>query len=316
MNANGSPPYSDYCKPKLAELLRALGIDRTFVRALGNYLYTQDGTPVLDLIGGFGAVLAGHNHPELKQALIDAVQRNMPMNAQVSMRSEAATLAQRLNELVPGKTGYYVNFSNSGTESVEAALKHAYKVHLDAVRRAYERFTRILNDLYYRIEREELDVELPEGKATLSKFRDDLDEYNLAQYERAQDHPIVVALKGAFHGKTASSLKVTFNKSFREAFEGLSSIHPIFIDVEHPEHLADAVTHQYVQFYYPILENGRVVLRSARMTQVIAFIMEVILGEGGIRIVPDHVLDTLARLHGELKVPYIIDEIQTGSGTE
>ncbi len=306
--------YNDYCKPKLAELLTALRLDQEYISAEGNYLYPQDGPPVLDLIGGFGAVLAGHNHPELKQTLIDAVSRNIPMNAQVSMRAEAASLAQRLNELVPGKTGYYVNFTNSGTESVEAALKHAYKVHLDAVRRAYEKYTRILNDLYHRIEREGLDVELPEGKATLTKFRDDLDEYNLAQFERVQDHPAVAAFKGAFHGKTASSLKVTFNKSFREAFEGLSSIQPVFIDLNQPERLEDAVKNHYVQFYYPILENGRVVLRSARMTQVIAFIMEVILGEGGILIVPDAVLETLAGLHDQLKVPYIIDEIQTGSG--
>jgi acetylornithine/succinyldiaminopimelate/putrescine aminotransferase/predicted amino acid dehydrogenase len=306
--------YKDYCKPKLAELLTALRLDQVYNRAEGSYLYPQNGPPVLDLIGGFGTVLAGHNHPELKKALIDAVSRNIPMNAQVSTRAEAATLAQRLNELIPGKTGYYVNFTNSGTESVEAALKHAYKVHLDTVRRAYEKYTRILNDLYYRIEREGLEVELPEGKATLTKFRDDLDEYNLAQFERVQDFPAVAAIKGAFHGKTASSLKVTFNKSFRESFEGLSSIQPVFIDLNQPERLEDAVKNHYVQFYYPILENGRVVLRSARMTQVIAFIMEVILGEGGILIVSDAVLDTLAGLHDKLKVPFIIDEIQTGSG--
>ncbi|OAD18671.1 glutamate-1-semialdehyde-2,1-aminomutase, partial [Candidatus Thiomargarita nelsonii] len=94
--------YNAYCKPKLAELLLALKLDKNFKRAEGNYLYTEDGTQVLDLIGGFGAAMIGHNHPELKQVFIEALNNNLPMNAQVSVRAEAACLAERLNELVPG----------------------------------------------------------------------------------------------------------------------------------------------------------------------------------------------------------------------
>jgi len=306
--------YNAYCKPKLAELLLALKLDKNFKRAEGNYLYTEDGTQVLDLIGGFGAAMIGHNHPELKQVFIEALNNNLPMNAQVSVRAEAACLAERLNELVPGETGYYVNLSNSGTESMEVAIKHAYKVHFDKVRRKYEMFTRILNDLYYRIEREQLAVELPGGKTELSKFRDDLDEYNLTQFENFQNHPVLIALKGSFHGKTVSSLKVTFNKSYREAFEGLSSIQPVFIDMEQPEHLSEAVHEHHSLFYYPILEDKRVVLRPVRLTRAIAFVLEIIQGEGGIRVVQNKTLETLASLHTELKLPYIIDEIQTGCG--
>ena len=36
---------------------------------------------------------------------------------------------------MPGNARYVAHLSNSGTEAIEAALKHAYKVHLDLVRR-------------------------------------------------------------------------------------------------------------------------------------------------------------------------------------
>ena len=54
----------------------------------------------------------------------------------------------------PADSGdYCVNFSNSGTESIEAAIKHAYKVRFEKVLREYERLSRLLNDFYYKVER-------------------------------------------------------------------------------------------------------------------------------------------------------------------
>ena len=50
------------------------------------------------------------------------------------------------------------------------------------------------------------------------------------------------------------------------------------------------------------------------MTCVVALIMEVVLGEGGVKPLPDNTMQCLANLHDELNIPYIIDEIQTGCG--
>ena len=120
-------------------------------------------------------------------------------------------LAERLNQFIPSGGKYFVNYSNSGAESVEAALKHAYKVHYDRMLREYERLTRLLNDFYYQYEHDCNHLELPGGK-DLIDFRDDLDEYNLAQFEAFQNRPVMLSFKGAYHGKTSASLKVTFNK--------------------------------------------------------------------------------------------------------
>ncbi|MGD8843417.1 MAG: aminotransferase class III-fold pyridoxal phosphate-dependent enzyme [Gammaproteobacteria bacterium] len=306
--------YKQFCKPKLAELLSALRLDNAFTEAHGSYLYTDDGREVLDLIGGFGAAIVGHNHPEVVAEAVAALQGGVPVHAQGSVRSASARLAERLSALAGTGKDYVVNFSNSGAEAVEAAIKHAYKKHFDKVLQEYERITRLLNDFYYRVEREQLELEFPGKNDDLIDFRDDLDEYNLAQFESFQNNPEILAFKGSFHGKTSSALKVTFNKSYREPFEGLSALRPNFIDFEDVARIPEIVNDRVCTFYYPVVEGRKVVLRAVSMTRVIAFALEVVLGEGGIRPVPDTTLEQLAVLAERRVVPLIVDEIQTGCG--
>ena len=178
--------YRDYCKPKLTELLSALKLDTHVVSAEGNYISGDDGRNILDLVSGFGAALLGHNHPDVVATAVQSLQNSMPVNVQGTIRGASAKLANRLNELLPQDSEeYYVNFSNSGAESVEAAIKHAYKVRFEKILREYERLNRLLNDFYYRVERMTEMPELP-GNKDLIDFRDDLDEYNLAQFENFQ----------------------------------------------------------------------------------------------------------------------------------
>src|SRR5258706_4599661 len=80
-------PFAEFCRPKLAELLESLKLAATYERAAGNYLYRRTGrpgadlVPVLDLVGGFGAALIGHNNPELASALVSAIQPGEPVMA-------------------------------------------------------------------------------------------------------------------------------------------------------------------------------------------------------------------------------------------
>nr|WKN34985.1 aminotransferase class III-fold pyridoxal phosphate-dependent enzyme [Tunicatimonas sp. TK19036] len=310
--------YHQYCKPKLAEMLNSLKLDYSYTKAKGDYVYftNEQGNevPVLDFVSGFGSNFLGHNHPALKNALKKHLDDDAPMFTQSALRPAAHRLAKRLNELIPAKSNYYCHLTNSGTETVEAALKHAYKVHLEMVQREYERLTRQLHDTYHQIEDNQLPVTLPAGVKDLTKYRDDLDEYNLAQYESYQKNPVICALKGSYHGKTSSALKVTFNKTFREGFEGLSSLKTVFIDFDRPERLAEAVKEHQIEFIVPVLEGDTLVLQRHNLTKVFAMIMEVVLGEGGVKPVPDKTLEGLAQIHEEIQVPFIVDEIQTGSG--
>lgn len=314
----GSTAYAACCRPKLSDLLQSLGLDAAYTKASGAYLYRSGddgaGTRVLDLVGGFGAGLLGHNNSELKELLKERLDADTPFLAQCSERREAGRLAEKINGVLPTETRYLCHFSNSGSEAVEAALKHAYKVQFDKLRRQLDYVSREVETFFQKTEREAPDIPVPGQEGDLGKFRDDLDEHNLAQFERFQKNPVVLALKGSFHGKTTTALKVTFNKTYREGFEGLSAIRPEFIDFADVGRIEEIRRDHQVEFLVPRVEDGRILVERVSSTTVIALCLEVIQGEGGIRPVPDEVLRVLAEQHDRLGIPYLIDEIQTGCG--
>ncbi|BDH44509.1 putrescine aminotransferase [Salmonella enterica subsp. enterica serovar Choleraesuis] len=91
-------------------------------RDLNTLLDTQ-GKPYLDCLGGFGIFNVGHRNPKV----VSAVQQQLakqPLHSQELLDPLRAMLARTLATLTPGNLKYCF-FSNSGTESVEAALKLA-----------------------------------------------------------------------------------------------------------------------------------------------------------------------------------------------
>jgi len=116
--------YGHYCRPEMARMLQSLSLDAVYERAEGDYMWQRRGehlVKVLDLVGGFGVNLLGHYHPELVAEDIRLVQERVPLMAQGSCRRGATQLAKALCE----RTGDYITiFTNTGTETVEAALKH------------------------------------------------------------------------------------------------------------------------------------------------------------------------------------------------
>ncbi|OED35915.1 hypothetical protein AB833_29110 [Chromatiales bacterium (ex Bugula neritina AB1)] len=123
--------YQSYLKPRVATLLRSVGLDKEYVRAQGDYLLyrTDEGVEhrVLDLVGGFGSTILGHNHPELVDLLSRALMDRTPVMAQGSIRTQAGYLAKTLCNLMEERTGteWIVTLTNSGAEAIEAAVKHA-----------------------------------------------------------------------------------------------------------------------------------------------------------------------------------------------
>jgi len=118
--------YGHYCRPGLVRMLQALSLDAVYERAEGDRLWQRKGdslVEVLDLVGGFGANLFGHYHPELVAEDRRLQERHVPILAQGSCRSGATLLAKALCEILGD---YICIFTNSGAETVEAALKHAY----------------------------------------------------------------------------------------------------------------------------------------------------------------------------------------------
>ncbi len=114
-------------QPLLGDLLRTLGLDVDYEHGLGNNLYYRDASgrevEVLDLIGGFGSLLFGHSHPALVAQAQDLLARGVPHHAQGSLQETSRRLARELSRRCGGN--FTVVFSNTGSEAVEAALKHA-----------------------------------------------------------------------------------------------------------------------------------------------------------------------------------------------
>ena len=304
--------YARYCRPKLGDLLSSLKLDKTYDRAKDQYLYEGD-TAYVDFVAGFGSIVLGHNDSDMSKALRDFLEGERPVHAQGSIRGQSAQLAQLLSELTPGSQEYISHFANTGAEGVEAAIKHSYKVMLDAVNDLYEEVSKQLNNFFHENNLNEDNIVIPNGKSLID-FRDSLDEYNLAEFEKAQNQPVYLALKGSYHGKLTSALKVTSNKSYREAFEGLSGIKPYFLDRQGLENFDVLLDDLAVTFLSPVLIGNRIEFKEKRILRVAGFLCELVQGEGGIHVIPEATLAKIKALHAEHRIPLIIDEVQTGCG--
>lgn len=97
---------------------------KNFVRGEGCYVWDDEGTRYLDFVAGFGSLNLGHNHPSIHQAIQTVMGEQAPGFIQAAINPLAATFAEKLVTLAPAGLDT-VFFTNSGTESVEAALKAA-----------------------------------------------------------------------------------------------------------------------------------------------------------------------------------------------
>jgi 4-aminobutyrate aminotransferase len=87
------------------------------------YLYGLDGEKYLDFGSGIGVMNTGHGHPKVIEAAKFQIENLVHACAHVSWYPTYVELAERLAKLIPDLGMSY--FSNSGTESVEAAIKLA-----------------------------------------------------------------------------------------------------------------------------------------------------------------------------------------------
>ncbi len=92
-------------------------------RAEGCVVWDVDGNRYLDFTSGIGVVNVGYSHPAVVKAVQDQAARLFHFAGTDFYYSVQADLAQRLCEVVPGKHAKKVFYTNSGAESVEAAIK-------------------------------------------------------------------------------------------------------------------------------------------------------------------------------------------------
>jgi glutamate-1-semialdehyde 2,1-aminomutase len=89
-------------------------------RADGAYLWDVEGTRYIDYVGSWGPMVAGHNHPLVREAVARAIQDGLsfgtPCAAEVTMAETIATLVPSIE---------VVRMVNSGTEATMSAIRLA-----------------------------------------------------------------------------------------------------------------------------------------------------------------------------------------------
>lgn len=87
----------------------------------GSCFTDVNGKKYIDCLGGFGIYNVGHRNPKVVKAVSDQLKRQA-LHSQDLLDPLRAMLAKILADITPGDLKYAF-FTNSGTESVEAALK-------------------------------------------------------------------------------------------------------------------------------------------------------------------------------------------------
>jgi ornithine--oxo-acid transaminase len=112
----------------LVKVQRTIGFDIVYARAEGAYLYDMDGKDYLDFLSGFGVYNIGRNHPVAKKAIRDILDLDLPNMVQLDSALMSGLLAERLVQRLAQQGAPHLDavfLCNSGTESVEGALKFA-----------------------------------------------------------------------------------------------------------------------------------------------------------------------------------------------
>lgn len=200
-------------------------------RGEGSYVWDVEGRRYLDLVSGIAVNALGHGHPELVAAVSKQAGELVHVSNFFTTPAQVRA-AERILEVAQASAGSAVFFTNSGTESIEAAIK----------------------------------------------------------LSRRTGRSRIVALEGAFHGRSTGALALTHKAAYREPFE------PLIPDVVHiPAGDLDA-------------------LREHVDEQTAMLVLEPVQGEAGVHPLSAEYLQAARARTTEVGALLVVDEIQTGIG--
>lgn len=312
----------------LAEILNQAGLDAEYVSAAGDVLRMRgpegESVPVLDFAGGYGALLLGHNHPEIVEFLRGLLAEEVPVLAQFSRQSAAEECAARLDSILRRETGtdthYHSVFANTGAEAIEAAAKHA---EFDRVRATGERIVEVSDNVdrvgalvtegAARVPEHvwsALGTGVPETTATGEALVERVRERNAA-LDRTP--PRFLAMKGGFHGKLMGSVGFTHNPGYRLPFGELAP-RTDFVSFEDPAELELLLSPSGPTLTDLRVSDGEVALVDVPVRRFTALLVEPVQGEGGINLLSERTARRIQELCRSADCPVIVDEIQSGMG--
>ena len=117
--------FRDNINPGFLEYRKSVSTDYTAVEWKDSGACFTDiyGKEFIDCLGGYGIYNVGHRHPKVMKAVTDQLKRQA-LHSQELLDPLRAMLAKLVAAITPGDLQYSF-FTNSGTESVEGALKLA-----------------------------------------------------------------------------------------------------------------------------------------------------------------------------------------------
>jgi len=86
----------------------------------GCFLWDADGNQFIDFCCSWGPLILGHNHPKVKEKVIEVMQNGMSFGAPTALENELAELLLKNNKFIKK-----LRFVSSGTEAVMSAIRLA-----------------------------------------------------------------------------------------------------------------------------------------------------------------------------------------------
>lgn len=243
--------FSDRFSDVLAPVI-AYDTDVEIVASDGVRVTDAEGNTYLDFTCGISVTNLGHQHPAVKEAVLEQVDRLW--HAGGSFKYESKVLAaEALRSVTPEGIDQFL-LLNSGAEAVEAAMKMARKTT---------------------------------GRQGLVVFR------------------------GGFHGRTMGAVSYTTSKAkYRQGY------HPILPSVfvtPFPHPYAWGMSQQEAD-QMALDELERLFRHEIQPTEVAAFLVEPVQGEGGYYPASPRFLGALRDMADQHDILLVFDEIQTGFG--
>jgi len=84
------------------------------------YIFDADGKKYIDYVGSWGPMILGHNHPKIRQAVLDAVDNGLSFGAPTELEVK---MAEKVISMVPSIE--QVRMVSSGTEATMSAIRLA-----------------------------------------------------------------------------------------------------------------------------------------------------------------------------------------------
>jgi glutamate-1-semialdehyde 2,1-aminomutase len=86
----------------------------------GCHIWDADGNQFIDFCASWGPLILGHNHPSIREKVIQAMQNGMSFGAPTALENQLAELILKNNRYIQK-----IRFTSSGTEAVMSAVRLA-----------------------------------------------------------------------------------------------------------------------------------------------------------------------------------------------